>query len=136
MFSAHYITTEHMIADFTNAKLCAGGYSEETLAEADAVRCFGFDVHMAAKGGRRYVQYINEICSSELSHGMLQKTYEIRPIYVYDEEKEQERLINSPGKESYEQAKQRLEKAEYLEFVRFFEKQISETVSLRKETTG
>ena len=135
-FSAHYINTEHMIADFTNAKLCAGGYSEESLAEADAVRCLGFDVHMTSKGGRRYVQYVNEILPSIVSQGTVQKAYVIRPIYVYDEEKEQGRLINPPGKESYEQAKQRLEKEEYLEFVRFFEKQISEDMPVWKEKTG
>jgi hypothetical protein len=44
---------------------------------------------------------------------------------MYDEEKERGILVNSPGKDSYEQAKHILAKDEYLEFVRFFEKQVS-----------
>ena len=46
LFSAHYVTTEHMIADFTNAKLCVGGYSDEELARAEVIRCLGFDVQL------------------------------------------------------------------------------------------
>ncbi len=115
LFSAHYVTTEHMIADFVNAKLCVGGYSEEKMAELDVVRCLGFDIHLRVKQGRRYVQYINEI----LSGG--QKRVQIRQIYQYDEEKEQGVLINTPSEISYERAKQLLEKEEYMEFVRFFE---------------
>ena len=124
-FSAHYINTEHMIVDFTNAKLCDGGYSEESLAEADAVRCLGFDIHTKSKGGRRYVQYINEVLPVSGGQDAGQRAYEIRTIYMYDEEEEQGKLINSPGKDSYEYARQLLEKEEYLEFVRFFEEQIS-----------
>ena len=111
-----------MIVDFTNAKLCVGGYSEESLAESDAIRCLGFDIHTKSKGGRRYVQYINEVVPIK---GNQQKAYEIRQIYVYDEEENRGKLINPPGKDSYECAKQQLEKEEYMEFVRFFEKQVS-----------
>lgn len=120
MFSAHYITTEHMIADFVNAKLCVGGYSEEVLAEADVVRCLGFDIHLCVKEGKRYVQYINEIVPTVKKEGQNQGTYEIIPIYQYDEEKEQGVIINPPGKLSHERAKQVLGKEAYLEFVRFF----------------
>jgi len=121
-FSAHYIATDHMIADFTNAKLCVGGYSDESLAELDAVRCLGFDIHLKSKGGRRYVQYINEVIPPGNDRKEDAGTgYEIRQIYVYDEEEERGKLLNPPGKDSYEQAKYILEKDEYLEFVRFFE---------------
>lgn len=120
-FSAHYVTTEHMIVDFVNAKLCVGGYSEELLAELDVVRSLGFDIHLRAKQGRRYVEYINEVIPAE-KQNKNGKTYEIRPIYRFDEEKEKGVLLNTPGKVSYERAKQLLEKEEYLEFLRFFEK--------------
>ena len=119
-FSAHYITTEHMIADFVNAKLCNGGYSEELLAELDVVRCLGFDVHLRVKQGRRYVQRITEIVPKLNKQQHKYSTYEIRPIYQYDEEKEQGVLLNSPSEITYERAKQVLGKEEYLEFVRFF----------------
>lgn len=121
IFSAHYITTEHLIADFVNAKLCIGGYSEEMLAELDAVRCLGFDIHLRTKQGRRYVQYINEIIPKVKRDTQEKRTYEIRPIYRYDEEKEQGVLIQTPSEITYERAKQLLEKEEYLEFVHFFE---------------
>lgn len=119
IFSAHYVTTEHMIADFVNAKLCVGGYSEEVLAELDVIRCLGFDIHLGVKGGRRYVQYINEVI------GKKSRSYEIRKIYQYDEEKEQGVLINIPSEITYERAKQLLQKEHYVEFVRFFEEQVS-----------
>ncbi len=122
LFSAHYITTEHMVADFVNAKLCIGGYSEEKLAELDVVRCLGFDIHICVKHGRRYVQYINEVVPRMQRTGKEQKTYEIRTIYQYDEEKEQGVIVNSPSEISYERAKQLLGNEEYLEFVRLFEK--------------
>lgn len=121
LFSAHYVTTEHMIADFVNAKLCVGGYSEEVLAELDVVRCLGFDIHLRARQGKRYVQYINEVLPVVRTRGREEKTYEIRPIYRFDEETEQGVLLNVPGKISYEKAKQVLESEEYLEFCRFFE---------------
>ena len=120
IFSAHYITTEHMIADFVNAKLCVGGYSEEVLAELDVIRCLGFDIHLCVKEGKRYVQYINEIIPVVKKGEQNHETYEIRPIYQYDEERERGVIMNAPGEISYERAKQLLEKEEYLEFVRFF----------------
>ena len=122
LFSAHYITTEHMIADFVNAKLGVGGYSEELLAEADVVRCLGFDVHLRAKHGRRYVQYINEVLPAETGEIQSQRTYMIRQIYRYDEEQEKGELINPPSDIAYERAKQFLETGEYLEFIRTFER--------------
>lgn len=121
-FSAHYISTEHMIADFMNAKLCAGGYSEEAMAEYDAVRTLGFDIHLRVKEGRRYVQYINEIVPVTEGYEEGGLSYEIRKIYSYDDDAGRGKIINSPGKISYERAKQLLGGDEYLEFVRFFEK--------------
>jgi len=121
-FSAHYISTEHMIADFKNAKLCEGGYSEEIMAESDAVRALGFDIHLKIKDGQRYVQYINEVIPVMKGDDIKEKTYEIRQIYIYDEEERRGKIANSPGKDSYERAKQLLETEEYMEFVRFFEK--------------
>lgn len=119
LFSAHYVTTEHMIADFVNAKLCVGGYSEESLAELDVIRSLGFDIHLRSKQGKRYVQYINEVVPV-VRKGSKRKNYEIRTIYRYDEEKKQGVLLNAPGDISYERAKQLLEEEEYLEFLRFF----------------
>lgn len=121
-FSAHYISTEHMIADFINAKLCEGGYSEERMAEFDVVRALGFDVHLKIKDGRRYVQYINEVVIIKGDSDRNEMSYEIRQIYLYDEEERRGKIINSPGKDSYEKAKQFMEQEEYLEFFRFFEK--------------
>jgi len=121
IFSAHYVTTEHMIADFVNAKLCTGGYSEEIMAELDVVRCLGFDIHLRVKQGRRYVQYINEVVPKRRKTPGNRTTYEIRTIYQYDEKKEQGVVVNIPSEITYDRAKQLLEKEEYLEFVRFFE---------------
>ena len=121
-FSAHYISTEHMIADFVNAKLSVGGYSEEAIAEYDAIRALGFDIHLAVKDGRRYVQYINEIVRVTEGCEEGKTLYEIRRIYVCEDVAEQGKIINSPGTDTYEKAKQLLGTEEYLEFVRFFEK--------------
>lgn len=122
LFSAHYVTTEHMIADFVNAKLCIGGYSEEALAELDVVRCLGFDIHLRARRGKRYVQYINEVIPVGRKRESGARSYEVRPIYVYDEDAEQGVMVNVPGKISYEKARQTLEAEEYMEFCRFFER--------------
>lgn len=114
-FSAHYITTEHMIADFVNAKLCVGGYSEEKLAQMDVIRCLGFDIHLKARHGQRYVQYVNEILPTECG-------YEIRKIYEFQEEKQCGKLCNRLSSLSYERAKQELTTEEYCSFCAFFEK--------------
>lgn len=119
-FSAHYIATEHMIADFVNAKLCVGGYSEEVLAELDVVRCLGFDIHLCVKQGRRYVQYINEIVPKIRRDSVNRTTYQIRMIYQYDEKKEQGVVVNTPSEITYDRARQSLGKEAYSEFVKFF----------------
>ena len=122
LFSAHYITTEYMIADFVNAKLGVGGYSEERLAELDVIRCLGFDIHLCVKQGKRYVQWINEVVPKIRGKNQKQDAYEIRNIYQYDEERGKGVILNPPSEISYERAKQLLGKDEYLEFIEFFKK--------------
>jgi len=124
-FSAHYLSTEHMISDFVNVKLCDGGYADEGLAEAEVVRFLGFDVHLCTKEGKRYVQYINEVIPERNPEDGNGQCFQIRPIYRYDEEKEQGVLVNAPGYISYEKARQWLGRNEYMEFVNFFEKEVS-----------
>lgn len=128
LFSAHYVTTEHMIADFVNAKLCVGGYSEESLAEMDVVRCLGFDIHLKARYGKRYVQCINEIIPAFDRKQQKNNMYQIRQIYYYDEEKEEGVLLSKPSELSYEKAKQGLSKEEYRAFCDFFESRMSEAL--------
>ncbi len=129
-FSAHYVTTEHMIADFVNAKLCIGGYSEEVLAEMDVVRCLGFDIHLKARQGRRYVQCITEVLPVVRNENRQGSTYQIRCIYRYNEEREQGELLNLPGSLTYEKARYLLGWEEYQEFCNFFE------VWKKKEESG
>jgi len=118
-FSAHYVTTEHMIADFVNAKLGEGGYKEMS-PQPDVIRCLGFDIHLRVKQGRRYVQWINEVVPVKREFSDHRDLYEIRQIYQYDEEKEQGVIVNIPSEVTYDRAKQQMEKREYLDFVRFF----------------
>lgn len=65
LFSAHYCSTEQMIADFTNALLRHGGYSDGKLAEEEAVRTLEIDIHLRNQGGIRFIDYINEIQPEE-----------------------------------------------------------------------
>ena len=158
MFSAHYITTEEMVADFKNAKLCVGRYSNEKLAEMDAVKSLGFDVHIRSVDGRRYIQYINEVVpllnlgmnanadlltelqldakqeQSEMIHVLADigkslnvvKTYEIRKILEYDEEKEMYVFYNIPSKHCMEQAKWYIEPEKREAFFAFFQETYTE----------
>ncbi len=148
IFSAHYTTTEEMVADFTNAKLCIGGYTNEKLAEMDAVRALQFDVHAAKKRGIRYIQRINEIIprfdfESEfasdsvtsdnarvaLAEGVREvrkqlgkiRAYEIRPILEYNLDEEKLIFHNKPSERCYEKAKWYMASEQYEEFVRFFD---------------
>lgn len=147
-FSAHYTTTEEMVVDFTNAKLCIGGYTNEKLAEMDAVRTLHFDVHMAKKNGVRYIHRINEVVpkfdlESEfasdsvtadnarvaLAEGVREvrkqlgkmKTYEIRPILEYDLEERKLIFHNKPSERCYENARGYMSGTQYKEFVEFFD---------------
>ena len=148
IFSAHYITTEDMIADFTNAKLCVGGYSNEKMAEMDSVRALRFDIHLAKHNGIRYVQRINEIipyfdhsaeydteeisgdnAEVKVASGLREvrkqlgkmNSYKIRPIMEYDAEEKKLTLLNKPSEMSYREAKSYMTKKQYDEFVEFFE---------------
>lgn len=112
-FSAHYLSTEDMVADFTNVRLSIGGYTEEVLAEQEAVRVFGFDIHLWTREGKRCIQYIHEIIPKGRSYG-------IHRILEYEEEKKGYRFLNRPTKRCFQKAKQMLSSEQYLEFVSFF----------------
>lgn len=117
IFSAHYITTEHMISDFVNAKLCVGGYTEERMAEMDVMHCMGFDLHLRNRNGKRYVQYINEVVPVICTEG---KSYQINCIYQYNEEEEAGKLLKIPSRYTFERAKEELSAEEFREFCEFF----------------
>lgn len=120
-FSAHYLSTEDMVADFTNVRLGIGGYTEETLAEQEAVRMLGFDVHLWTREGKRCIQYIHEIVP-------LGRSYEIRRILEYEEEGGGYRFLNQPTKQCFQKARQMLSSEQYLEFTSFFEEMKEEIV--------
>lgn len=149
MFSAHYVTTEDMVIDFTNAKLCVGNYTNVTLAEMDAVRSLGFDIHIRKLHGKRYVQYINEIIpelsQNELKNNTYQKesdterlaveaiqgirqqlgkqrTYQIRTLLYYCEEKNAYVFLEKPSLRCFEKASWYMPQVQYEEFVRLWEK--------------
>ncbi len=120
-FSAHYLSTEDMIADFTNVRLSIGGYTEETLAEQEAVRVLGFDIHLWTREGKRCIQYIHEIIPKGRSYG-------IHRILEYEEEKKGYCFLNQPTKRCFQKARQMLSSEQYLEFVTFFKCLKEETV--------
>lgn len=121
MFSAHYVTTEDMVADFTNAKLCVGNYTNVMLAEMDAVRSLGFDVHIRKLYGKRYVQYINEIVPENITRQTVQKTYQIRPILYYSEEEKRYVFLNKPSVGCFEKAAGYMPQTQYKQFVELWE---------------
>ncbi len=61
LFTAHYKETSDMVSDFTNARLNAGGYSDERLAKSEAICALGIDIHMRRKGGSRCIERISEV---------------------------------------------------------------------------
>ncbi len=61
LFTAHYKETTDMVRDFTNARLNAGGYSDERLAKQEAVGALDIDIHMRRKGGSRFIERISEV---------------------------------------------------------------------------
>ncbi len=61
LFTAHYRKTDDMIADFASARINAGHFSDEKAAYAEALRTVKYDVHLASRGGVRFVEYINEV---------------------------------------------------------------------------
>ena len=148
LFSAHYVTTEEMIADFTNAKLCVGHYTNVTLAEMDAVRTLVFDIHIRKVQGKRYIQYIHEIIPefdlekrydeseiqdtenyAQMTVQAIQnvrrqlgksKTYQIRKILEFCEETQQYIFYAPPSKRCFEKAQWYMTKEQYNNFVQFF----------------
>jgi len=149
MFSAHYVTTEEMIADFMNANLCKGGYTSEKLAEMDAVRALGFDVHIKKREGKRYISSITEIVpefnmergfskaditddnagirTAEALREVRQQlgriqTYSLRKILEYDEDSESYILYNAPSEARRIRAKEYMSKKQYNEYEEFFDR--------------
>ncbi len=61
LFTAHYKDTSDMVRDFTNARLNAGGYSDERLAKSEAICALGVDIHMSRKGRTRCIERISEV---------------------------------------------------------------------------
>lgn len=148
MFSAHYTTPVEMVADFTNANLCVGGYTSEKLAEMDAVRALGFDIHVRKMNGRRYISAINEIVpefdlesgysSSDITDenaavrmaeavrevrkqlGQVQ-TYSIRKILEFNEEKQCYVCHNRPSNYRMMRAKDYMPANQFKEMMEFFE---------------
>ncbi len=57
----HANTTEDLINYFVNAKLLAGGFSDEKRAEQEVTRAINFDIHMVNRKGHRYIERITEI---------------------------------------------------------------------------
>ncbi|MGN0506984.1 MAG: ATPase, T2SS/T4P/T4SS family [Lachnospiraceae bacterium] len=112
-FSAHYLSTEDMISDFTNARLCIGGYTEEVLAEQEAVRTLGFDVHLWTREGKRYIQYIHEVVPEA-------RGYHIHRILEYEEERGEYCFLSKPTKRCFQKARQTLSGEQYKEFEDFF----------------
>lgn len=119
-FSAHYVTTEQMITDFVNAKLCIGGYAKEELAMQDAASSLGFDIHLRNRFGKRYVQYINEVIPKRRETDD-EKPYEIREIYRFDEREQQGNLVGIPSEATFLRAEDELGPEEFRAFAQFFE---------------
>ena len=158
MLSAHYTSPVEMVADFTNANLCIGGYTSEKLAEMDAVRALGFDVHVKKMNGRRYISSINEIVpefdlesgysSSVIDDSNAQvrmaeavrevrkqlgqvQTYSIRKILEYDEENQRYVCYNQPSEFRMRHAKEYMPKVQYEEMIEFFSAHYSEDGSAK-----
>lgn len=148
LFSAHYATTDAMVSDFTNAKLCIGNYTNEKLAEMEAVTSLQFNVHVAKSRGIRYVQRIDEVVpkfdfESEfkttavttdnarvaLAEGVREvrkqlgkiRAYEVRTIMDYDVVTGKTAFHNAPSQRVYDKAKWYMSGEQYREFVRFFD---------------
>lgn len=163
MSSAHYVTTEEMIADFTNANLCTGGYTSEKLAEMDAVRALGFDVHIKKRNGKRYISSITEIIPEfNFNRGFSDdvaitdnnapvqmvealremrvlmgrtKTYSLRKILEYDEDKDTYICYDAPSEARRIKAKEYMSASQYDEYVAFFDTYFGEN-SVVEESFG
>jgi len=117
--SAHYVSTEEMISDFVNAKLCVGGYTEERMAQKDVITGLGFDIHLRNREGKRCVQYIHEVVPVT-SDSTDKNTYNINVIYRAGEPKGQSSLWNKPSEMTYRRAHEEMTEAEFQAFSDFF----------------
>lgn len=148
LMSAHYISTDAMVQDFTAAKMSKGNYSDEKLAEMDVVSILQFDIHLRAVNGVRYVSYINEIVPefdfdkgydleniTEMNASVkavesirevrkqlgTMRTYSIRPILAFNEETEQYEYYARPSERCMEKASWYMGIEQYEEFEEFLE---------------
>ncbi len=112
-YSAHYPSTDKMIADFKNA-LLQNGFSVEKIAENEVVNGMGFDIHVRNKNGNRFIEYINEVIPKK-------EGYEILPILIYDEESHRYVPQNMPSSRTYAKARLMLSSEEFEKFRAFFE---------------
>lgn len=117
-FSAHYVSTEQMIVDFVNAKLCMGGYTEEALAQMDVLQCLGFDIHLQNRFGRRCIRYINEIVADNRGGG--KNGYQLRTIYRFDETRNCGVFLEKPDERTFLRAREEMSPEEFAEFSAFF----------------
>lgn len=147
-FSAHYVTTDDMVQDFVAAKICVGDFSDERLAEMDAVRCLQFDYHIRMVRGKRYFQYINEVvpefdfesgfdttevtddnASIKTAESIREvrkqlgkaRTYSVRKILEFDEERQVYILHNKPSARCFEKARWYMTQKQYQLFKELFD---------------
>ena len=148
-FTSHHKTTEDLIADLKNANLnkdLGGNYSDEHLAEIDALSCLGFNVHLANVEGRRIIEYVDEVIPDitytpesqeavtsenasaqtalairDLSNQQSKiNSYKIVRIFEYD--RFNQRYLTKPlSANCYEKAREYMPSEQYEEFCEFFE---------------
>ncbi len=61
LFTAHYKSTDDMVADFTSARINAGGWNDEKSAKEEALKALKYDIHVNNNNGIREIGYINEV---------------------------------------------------------------------------
>lgn len=147
-FSAHYVSTDDMVQDFVAAKIREGHFSNEKLAEMDAVKSLQFDIHLRMVRGCRYIQYINEvipefddesgydaedICENnaniKVAEGIREvrkqlgktRTYSVRKILAFNEDTGKYEFYNKPSERCYEKARLHMTSTQYQEFCDLFE---------------
>lgn len=157
LFSAHYATTDAMVADFTNAKLCIGNYTNEKLAEMEAVSSLQFNVHVAKNQGIRYIERIDEVIPKfdfesefsadevtganadvELVQGVREvrkqlgkiRSYEVRTLMTYDVTTGKTTFYSTPSNKIFEKAKWYMSGEQFEEFDQFF-KALAENEDLK-----
>lgn len=144
--STHHTSTEGMVSSLTETRLKTSGHSR-TAAEMDVVKALGIDAHVrATEQGERYIAWVNEVVPDkdfakyepvplsddniseqgvqalrDIRQQMAQvKTYHVRKILWYDEEKQDYFICNKPSSKIFERARRVMSSTEYKEFVDFF----------------